>query len=202
MRRSHYINKLMKSDEKMLHAFRSVGYLTREMLKEHLRVADRRIENFCRDHYLEKCSFIDSRTQQTIDVYRLSKKGQELCREQLRLDSFYSSKVFHDLALAEKYFSLSESERVSWKTESELRQHFREQSEELNKLREEGRDQEAEELENCIWEKVSAIDASYVNDEGIEQGIEVITNNYGEAEVTAKSEFAQRLGIQLQFVKA
>ncbi len=76
-----------------------------------------------RDKYIERCSVFNITSRTMDEVYRLSAKGQELCRSQLALDHFYrSNSVAHDLSLADRYFSLSEAERSTWITESQFRE--------------------------------------------------------------------------------
>ena len=44
-------------------------------------------------------------------------------------------------------------------------------------------------------------DASYTNENGVEIAFEVVTNNYGEAEIEAKETAAEELGLEIELHK-
>jgi hypothetical protein len=196
-RKSKYINKITKKDEEMLKAFSRVGYLSKDMLQRELLVADRRITNFSRDNYIEKCSFFNKKSKETEEIYRLTSKGQKLMERELNIQSFYrSSSAMHDLRLADKYLSLTTEEKDSWKTESEMRSMYEEI---INSMSESSRFEEYQQM--MEQHLISAIDASYINTDGVLVGVEITTSSYGNAEINSKEEFSNVLGIQTEYIK-
>lgn len=169
------------------------------MLLDNLNIADRRITNFQRDNYIQKCSMIDKDNKSITWVYRLSGKGQKYAREQLNINYFYrSSSAQHDLVLAKTYFALNSAEQETWKTENQLRDEFLEALEQM-------RDRNDENYEQLYkqWEEreISTVDASYVNGQGEQVGLEIVTDSYGNAEIEAKEEFCNVMDLEPKFEK-
>lgn len=178
----------------MLKAFSRVGYLDSKMIKENLKVADRRIANFQRDGYIEKVSFLDKKTKNAEFSYRLTEKGKDLCSNQLGVESFYrSSSPVHDLALANNYFSIKEEHKDNWITESQFRDMFQQYLERLQ-TQDHYRWQEL----NDLWEQklISPPDGGYMTSTGTVIAIEVVTSSYGKEEIQAKETFTGTLNIE------
>ena len=90
----------------------------------------------------------------------------------------------HDLVLADRYFSLSESERETWQTESQSREII---NAHIRHLREQGNEEHARELWDKLQDgRLSMPDAVYTRADGVSVAFEVVTNNYGQAELEAK----------------
>jgi hypothetical protein len=177
----------------MLKAFSRVGYLSPDQLKDNLGIADRRVTNFGRDGYIEKVPFIDKKSKNSAFAYRLTDKGKTLCSNQLQIESFYrSSSAIHDLALADKYFTVEKDLRDSWITESQWRSRFEEYLADLH-----NKDCDRwEELYDLMKEGlISPPDGGYITREGVEIALEVITSSYGETELLAKENFVQTLEV-------
>ena len=76
-------------------------------------------------------------------VYCLTTAGRDLCRRELCMTHLYSAQnPGHDLAIADRYFSLTPEERDTWKTESECRDLF---TEHIRQLRDQGEEERARE---------------------------------------------------------
>jgi hypothetical protein len=177
----------------LLKAFSRVGYLSSGQLRGDLDIADRRVTNFVRDGYIEKVPFIDKKSKNIEFAYRLTDKGKTLCSNQLQVESFYrSSSAIHDLALADKYFTIDKDLRDSWITESQWRGRFEEY---LNDLHNKDCDRWEELYDQLKEGLISPPDGGYVNGEGVEIALEVITSSYGEAELLAKENFVQTLEV-------
>lgn len=196
-RKKAYVSKITTKDSQMLKAFARTGYLSKDMLRNSLGVAERRIQAFLRDKLIKKGTFFNPKNRSTSEVYTLTKKGQKLITGRLGIDRFYkSSSVAHDLGLSEKYLSLSKSEQESWIIESQIRDMFEEM---LSDMR---YDEHQEKLRDMFYEKkVSAIDACYTADNGQQVGIEITTSSYGDAEISAKEDFSNSLGIETQYIR-
>lgn len=194
-RKKEYIQKLTGKDEKMLKALRACGYITRDMAKQNLSMSEHRVQNFIRDGYLEKIGFSDVKNQKIIDTFRLTKSGERLIEKKFGLRNCYrSSSISHDLEVAKIYMNCSETERETWKTESELREQFQEL---LTAMREQDRFDEYDRLQSYLEQnEISAVDGSYISDEtGIEESAEVITDSYGREEIAAKVTFCHIMNI-------
>ena len=188
-RKKQYIKVLTSKDKEMLRAFRNCGRLSSSHLKDNLSMANRRVLNFERDGYVEKVRLFNHQTKEMDAVYQLTKKGQEIIESQLNLTHCYRSVGGrHDLAIADKYFSLTKVEQNSWWTEGELREIFQTRFGTL-------RDYETEN------KKVSSTDGGYVAESGRSICFEVVTKNYSKVEIQAKVNFAVALGMQLEVSK-
>lgn len=195
-RKSQYVSKLTSKDQEMLRAFRNVGYLKDRHLKD-LGQRDKRIQNFVRDKYIEKCAVFNERRHTLEHVYRLTDKGMGLCRDQLDLNYFYrSNSVSHDLALAARYFELSQRERERWITEPRFRDMMKEHIENMQDRA------EAERVTQMLKEHtISPIDGGYVNEQGIIISVEITTDSYGRQEIQAKQDFCAVLGVSYESYK-
>jgi len=110
--------------------------------------------------------------------------------------AYHAQSPIHDLAIAEKYFGLSEELRESWITETQIRNEFLEK---LESLREQEKEVEAKLYENMLNKGlISMPDAAYVNESGQIAGFEVITNSYGIEELMAKEALVQIMGYQYE----
>lgn len=188
-RKKQYVKTFTSKDKDMLRAFRNCGRLSDSHLKNDLSMADRRILNFQRDGYVEKVRLLNHNTKSMDLVYQLTEKGRAAVENHLNLTHCYRSVGGrHDLAVADKYFSLTESEQNSWQTEGQLRELFHE------KYGTQG-DYSVESKE------VSTTDAAYVTEDGRSISFEVVTRNYNQVEIQAKENFAIALGMQLEISK-
>lgn len=196
-RKRNYVSKITNKDMRMLLAFVRTGYLNKSMLKNDLGIAERRIQSFMRDGLLEKGIFFNQKTKETTDIFRLSEKGQKFTTKTIGVDRFYkSSSARHDLALSEKYLSLTAKEQDTWIIESEVRDIFNEL---LSNMRDDKRQEELWSLyEN---NQISSIDACYTNSYGQNVGIEIITSSYSDAEIEAKEELSDALNIETTYIK-
>jgi len=198
-RKSQYINKLTSKDQAFLKSLRCVGYLNQNHIKNHVGLTDKRVQNFERDGYVERCAYLNRQTKEMEHVWRLTDKGKELASTQMNLSNFYrSSSARHDLALADKYFSLPEADREHWLTEGDLRDMLKER---IEKLQEQGELARADQLREMLQDRtISVPDGACVKGEQI-FAYEIVTNSYGEAELQAKQEYVQEMGIAYETIK-
>ena len=194
-----HITTLYPRDKKALSALSCCGYIRRDQLDQFLR--NKRIQAYCKDGLLEKSIYSQPGTsERDQEVYRLTSKGRDFCRRELSICRQYSAQnPAHDLALADRYFSLSETERETWRTENQSRDAVKEY---IQQLREQG----AEERSRELWERLedgrlSMPDAVYTRSDGVSVAFEVVTNNYGREELEAKEQASEALGAQIEFYK-
>jgi hypothetical protein len=197
LRKAHYINVISYKDIKALQALRCCGYMTKEQLNQI--ISKSRIKAFCHEKVIEKC-VIPNRNK-SIECYRFTDKGQDWCNKRIdemnSLSYYRSCSPLHDIALAEKYLSLLEEQRNTWKTESDLRREFKQS---LEQMRELDYVRYVEISFNLSQGAISMPDCTY-QVEGAEQAYDVITNNYGEAEINSKIEYSFIANIPIELYK-
>ena len=193
------ITTIYPRDKGALSALARCGYVSREQLGVFLR--EKRVQSYCKDGLIEKSIYSRPGTKaQDVEVYRLTKAGRELCRRELSLSTYCAQNPAHDLALADRYFSLTQTERESWRTENQSREDVHA---EIRQLREQGEEERAGELWAKLQEgQLSMPDAVYTREDGVSVAFEVTTGNYGNEEITAKEEAAEALGAEIEFSRA
>lgn len=180
-RRSHYINNINNRDIKAFNAFSRCGYVQRENLLTC--ISKSRIENYQKEGLIEKEVHVSNQNE-TTTAYKFTDKGLDLSVKHTGIDKPYQSQsIIHDCQIADKYFSLSEQERDTWKTETELREQFYEK---LEQLREQDYNRYQELYDQYQNREISMPDCSYITETQIEVFYESVTNNYGQAELEAK----------------
>lgn len=196
-----HITNLYPRDIRALSALARCGYVTTDQLKEN-GLRDKRIRSYCKDGLVERVTHSRPGSPEADrECYRLTQAGRDLCREELSISRLYNAQnPAHDLCLSARYHALTPEERDTWKTESECRDIF---ADHLRQLRDQGEEERAQEL----WEKldegrISMPDAIYTRSDGVTVAYEVITNNYGEAEIAAKEETAEALGVTIEYARA
>ena len=193
------ITTIYPRDKGALSALARCGYVSREQLGVFLR--EKRVQSYCKDGLIAKSIYSRPGTKaQDVEVYRLTKAGRELCRRELSLSTYCAQNPAHDLALADRYFSLSQTERETWRTEGQSREDV---YSEIRQLREQGEEERAGELWAKLQEgQLSMPDAVYTREDGVSVAFEVTTGNYGNEEITAKEEAAEALGAEIEFSRA
>lgn len=185
-----YIKNFYNRDRLALTSISRCGHCTTDHLKTF--IADKRITNYVRDKLVTK-EVLNKNNGEQIEGYKLTAKGREFIEKEWGIKNNYiAQSVNHDVGIANKYFSLTQEERESWKTESELKLEFHERVDELRAtdyLR-------YEEVNKMREDKlISVVDSSYVQG-GAEIYFEVITNSYGQSEIQAKERFIQFMNIK------
>lgn len=195
------ITILYPRDTRALGALARCGYVTEDQLKQ-AGLRDKRISSYEKDGLVERSIYSQPGSREEDQpVYRLTAVGRDLCRRELCMTHLYSAQnPGHDLAIADRYFSLTPEERDTWKTESECRDIF---AEYIRQLRDRGEEERAEELWNKLQDGLLSMpDAIYQPQGGPEICFEVVTNGYGQEEIQAKEDTAQALGLDIEFAKA
>lgn len=185
-----YITQFFNRDKIAFNALSKVGHATTSQLKS-CGLADSRIKNYVRDGLVQKVAHNGG------EAYKLTRAGRELATNNWGIkDHYHAQSVNHDLGLANKYFSLTDEQRDTWKTETELRDQFQE---ELDKMRDQGEEEKAQMYEDMLNQGlISMPDCTYSNEQGVEISYEVITNNYGEEELQAKEAYVQIVGCEYE----
>lgn len=181
-----YIKNFFYRDQKAFMSVDRCGHVTHEQLKNF--VKDSRIKNYVRDGYMTREVFTKPNGT-VMEGYKLTRRGREFVEKNYGFrDHQHSQSLNHDLGIANKYFSLNEEQRETWRTETQLRNDFEDILNELYKTDYSRYEELREQLEN---REISIPDCSYQSEQGIEIAFEVITNNYGVEEIQAKERYVE-----------
>lgn len=187
-----YIKNFLYRDEKALMSISRCGHVSHNNLKEY--IAEKRITNYIRDGLVTKEVFSKNNGEQLVG-YKLTAEGRKFIeREYGFKDHQIAQSINHDLGIAKVYFSLSQEERDTWKTETQIREEFQGRLEEIK-----NQDYDRfEEINQLIEERqISVVDCSYVDKEtGIENFVEIFTNSYGQVEFESKERFVEIMSIK------
>lgn len=188
------VTQFFNRDRLAFIALSKVGHVSYDHLQL-CGLADRRIQNLVKDGHFKKVVY--ERKGQIKECYKLTKQGRETARQLWNLDrAYHAQSPHHDMALANKYFSLPEHLRENWMSESQVRDIFYEK---LNALRNQGHETEAQMYEEMLAEgRISMPDAVYRDKGGREIGFEVLTKNYGETERESKEAFIEIMEYQYE----
>ena len=186
------IKNLYNRDRLALTSISKCGHVRESELKNF--IADKRINNYVKDNLVTREVFNKNNGEQLV-AYKLTKEGKKLLEREWGVTNHYNAQsINHDLGISNKYFSLSEDKRETWKTETELRQELEEKLQEIKTI-----DYERyQEINRMLEEKlISTPDGAYIDKEtGIETYFEVITNSYGQTEIEAKERFIEIMDIK------
>ncbi|MFJ5772545.1 hypothetical protein [Psychrobacillus sp. NPDC093180] len=198
-RKSAYIVKLTSKDQNLLKALKNVGYLTQQHVQSEIGLSAKRLLNFQRDNYIEKCAFYNKETKEAEHIYRLTDRGKTLCQTQLNLDNFYkSASARHDLGVANTYFSFSTEDREKWKTEGDMRNIMHQH---IERVENEGDVARADELRAMLRNGTMSVPDAGILKDGRFVAIEVITSSYGLVELAAKEAYVEEMGFEYKTIK-
>ncbi|MCM3786213.1 hypothetical protein M3231_24975 [Neobacillus mesonae] len=191
------VTQFFNRDRLAFSAMHKIGHVSYEHLCQ-CGLADRRIKNLIRDGHFEKIAY--KQRGKNYECYKLTKFGRETASRLWGLShAYHAQSPVHDLALAEKYFSMPEGQRESWQTETQIRNQFFNQ---LESLRGQGKVIEAKLYQQGLIEGlISMPDATFVNENGEVTAFEVITNSYGIEELTAKEALINIMNINYETIR-
>lgn len=184
----HFIRRFALRDETAITAIGRCGHVSHAQLAAV--VSEKRILNYCRDGYIEKTLYSQPGTRERDQIaYKLTAKGRDLAEQMGKVTRCqHAQSPAHDLGIASRYFSITEQERATWQTETEITDRFHEY---MDKLYDRDR-AEWNRLNDMQQEHaISPPDAVYTSSQGTEIAFEVVTNSYGHAEIEAKETFSE-----------
>ena len=147
----------------------------------------RGIRTFVEEGIIEKVTYVNKK--EIVEAYKLTERGSNYVRKYVYDDGIYRSKsIIHDLAMYDRYYSLTNKERESVKTETQLRR-------ELEVMYHKGEVTEEE------YKNISCVDFSYTSRTGEVVGFEVITKNYTNAEIQSKQDYCSVVGMRFDDVR-
>lgn len=188
-----YIKNFMMRDKNALMSISKCGHVSHNQLKNY--IADSRIKNYVRDGLVEREVFNKSNGEQLVG-YKLTSDGRRFVEKNYGFDKHQiAQSLTHDLGISNKYFSLTEQEQSSWRTETELRDQLQEH---IDNLRNSEIDRWNELTEMMERREISVPDCSYTTG-GVVIAYEVVTNSYGRAELQAKEEYTNVMGTSIEY---
>ena len=175
-RKSEVIKRITKRDGETIKAIANTGIITKDNAKKYFGISDKRIKLLVKNQYLiEKKGYTKNGNQ---TYYKLGKLGYKYVSENTNIDYFYrsnSTQLNHDLKLNQLYCQLTPEQREGWVNEEQIINRWTELT---------GRE-----------ERKGSVDA-LVQINGQAVAIEIITRNYGDAEIQEKQTAAETLGCE------
>lgn len=176
------IKSLRASDKDMLRALARAGVCTDRHLFSFGNgkgITKNRMQSHIVSGFVQKQKYFDKKSRAYQDCYFLTKKGVNLVKQQLDINYIYhSNSRVHDIALMDKYISLDRNEQNSWLTESYL-----------------GSCVDVAEIKAG---HLSPTDGVYISSDTHKLvTFDIVTDNYGKAEIKAKEMFTQAIGGEL-----
>lgn len=173
----------LKCDYSAFHAFKCVGHMTKEQLKE-VGLSNHR-QKLWRQSGLIKEVFKNQNDGTRIVAYEMTQKGYNVARSEMFMSGFYTPQpraLEHDIKLASDYLARTPEERESWMTETELRNAFIAKVASGEFVKEPGKD-----YSSCDGAYVDSVSGELIFSEAIGRG-------YTTAMITAKTNFAGAFG--------
>lgn len=167
----------MNRDRLALTALSNCGFVTKTQLNNYIK--DNRINSYIKEKLIVKSIHVDNKNN-SVTAYKLTNKGKEVLTKNFGVTNHYSARsISHDIKLSNRYFTLSEKEQATWRTESHIRDLFNTKMEQI-------REQDLDRYREITEQKISMPDCSYTLETGIEVYFEVITINYTQSDIEAK----------------
>lgn len=190
-----YIKVFNKSDKAVFNGFKNCGHLNSDHMKK-LGVSDTKIKNYCKEGLVKKVSYKSGGEKENKLCYKLTDKGREFAESKWGYKTFTQATVNHErhnLAVADKFCSLTPKEQLSVLNERELREVVQQVI--YNMEQQQERDQAQELLDQG---KLSMPDIVYTTEQGQTIGFETVTNSYGVEEIQAKIDTCEFLKIDYE----
>lgn len=196
-RRRRALNRFNETHLEMCKHMRVSGAMTRPEIESY--IGRNALRHMQEDGLLKRKEQVNGKGE-TLIGFSFTDKGLKSAKRDLELDSFYrGNKLAHDLKMSSKISELSDSERYTLKTESELRKEFKSHVDELK----EGNLVRALELsERYSNREISIPDFSYTTELQEVIHYEVVTRNYRDSDIQAKYEYVEAMGGSLMIEKA
>ena len=173
----------LKCDYSAFHAFKCVGHMTKDQLKQ-AGLSNHR-QKLWRQSGLIKEVFKNQNDGTRIVAYEMTQKGYNIARSEMFLSGFYTPQtraLEHDIKLASDYLARTDEERESWMTETELRNAFIAKVNSGEFVKEQGKD-----YSSCDGAYVDSVSGELIFSEAIGRG-------YTASMITAKENFAGAFG--------
>lgn len=164
---SYNIKKWMDQDIRCAELFACICNVSKEDALEFSGISCHRFNTFLNMHLISK-EFIDN-----IIYYRTTKEGRRVFENLTSIKGYASNSYYHDKKLYEIYRTLSDEERMTWRTESEQHEYCKNHSINLK--------------------DASVTDGAYLNDKKEWVYVEILTKHYTEAMRESKIKYVTKM---------
>ncbi len=180
-------------DQKAFRAAAKCGHVTKEVAKEY-GMGKKRLDKLTKEGYLKKEKIVDGNKNPV--VYKLTSQGKNYTKNHVDgVKNLYKGASYnHDNKLLERFIKLSDKEQIIAQTEADIKHDYS-----YTQIVYSHPAIQAQETGNTNYYRYSPPDM-YVPEHTNEQGqivaasvIEIITNNYGVAEISAKQDFSEQI---------
>ena len=184
--------KITDNQTRLLSDLSRVGCVSKKNIFTHTGVNAKGLSSLVNQGLIIKTEKINSNASNDI-YYKFSSTGKAYAQKHIEdvASKFYSAQsVNHDAKLQEYYYSLSQTEKQTWRTEQECRDLLQEQ---INLM---PYSYEKIELQDKLNNyEISPPDCYVQRDNGEIEVYEVITDSYGKQDIEKKIEFCNALNI-------
>lgn len=199
------LSHIYPKDRRCFSIMAKTGSMSKDTFHQ-LEISDNRIKTYKQNGLIREVSVPDRHGNGVKTFYELtSKKGKDFCRQECNVKDFISNgnASVHNAKVSEYLANnLTKNELSTVMSERELHPFIEDRLQEYWDKQE--YDHYNELLEALNNNQLSMPDVIYKSESnpGMIIAIEVITDNYGNEEISAKLETAELLGIEIQIVEA
>ena len=195
-----HIKHWYPKDERFFKVLATAGNI-KSIDAKRIDISDARLNNFRKDHLIKEVTLVTPKHSEveSVKCYCLTDKGKDFIKGKYGIERTQSpAAIVHNCKVAETICSLNKKEIDSIKPEWQVRDQMLEA---IEKLRDEGEiDRYDEYMEMLREDKLSAIDFTYVSSSGVECGVEITTNNYGEEEIESKDNCSSIIEVPVTYI--
>lgn len=197
------LSHVYPKDKRCFSLLAKSGAMSKDTLHK-LEITDNRIKSYKQAGLIKEVSVPDRHGNGTKVFYELTdKKGKNFCRQECGIKHFISngSASLHNAKVSEYLAdSLSKREMDSVLSERELHPFIESRLQEY--LDKQKHDRYEELLDALKNNQLSMPDIIYKTEQETYEAIEVITDNYGNEEIEAKTFTCELLSVEVTFVRA
>ena len=195
------LSHIYQKDKRAFSLLAKSGAVSRDTFHR-LEISDNRIKSYRLAGLIKEVSVPDKHGNGIKTFYELTdKKGKAFCQKECGIKKFISNgnASVHNSKVSEYLSSsLNKKELDSVMSERELQPFIESRLQEYLDRQEHDRHQEL--IDALRENRLSMPDIVYKTEQGVFQAVEVVTSNYGEAEIEAKSMTCELLSVEVTFV--
>ena len=195
------LSHIYPKDRKCLSLLARSGSMSRDTFHK-LEISDNRIKSYKNAGLIREVSVPDKHGSGSKTFFELTdKKGKEFCRQECGIKHFISNgnASIHNAKVSEYLANnLTKKELDSVMSERELQPFIESRLQEY--LDKQEHDQYQELLDAIKNNQLSMPDVLYKTEQGTYEAIEVVTDNYGNAEIGSKIMSCELLSVEVTFV--
>lgn len=194
------LSHIYPKDKRVLSLLAKSGNISRDTFHK-LEISDNRIKSYQQAGFIKEVSIPDRHGNGIKTFFELRDKGKNFCRQECNIRHFISngSASTHNSKVSEYIANnLTKKEIDSCLSERELQPFIESRLQEY--LDKQEHDQYEELLDALRNDQLSMPDVVYKTEQGTFEAIEVITDNYGNAEIDSKILTCELLSIEVTFV--